>query len=324
MDKLDFERFITALGESKLGPLTMVDWQKFTQQDKDVPDYHKFLEFLDWRSTAAEQTSFDASHKKVQEPTKKSPKSVEVYSTNTQEKCPACHGSKHNITYCPSFEEKSVEDIYNLVQEQDLWFNCLKGKHMGKHCPSPNCYLKCRKRHHTFLHLSSNAVHPPRAEPRQDVPVVPTPRTTANTQATNTSAVNSITSATYVTIPEATNSNSVLVMTAEVWLSGSNGHQIIGGGGALLDPTSTASLIMERATQHLMLRGQRQEININGIGGTWCPTQSSSVVEISLSCTKHESYVNNVQVIALPSLTKRLTSTPQVPSHGLLATYKLT
>ena len=118
MDKLDFERFITALGESKLGPLTMVEWQKFTQQDKDVPDYHKVLEFLVWRSTATEQTSFDASHKKVQGPTKKSPKSVKVYSTNTQEKCPACHDSKHNIAYCPSFKEKLVDDKCNLVKEK--------------------------------------------------------------------------------------------------------------------------------------------------------------------------------------------------------------
>ena len=175
---------------------------------------------------------------------------------------------------------------------------------MGKHCPSPNCCLKCRKRHHTVLHLSSNAVQPPSTEPRQDVPVVPTPRTTANTHATNTPAVSTITSATYVTASEATTSNSVLMMTAEVLLSGSNGHQMIAR--ALLDPASTASFITEIAAQHLMLRGQKQEININVIGGTRCPSQSSTVVEVSLSCTKHESYVNNLQVIVLPSLTKHL------------------
>jgi len=89
---------------------------------------------------------------------------------------------------------------------------------MGKCCPSPNCCLKCGKRHHTFLHLSSDALHPPSAEPRQDVPVVPTTRTTANTQATNSPAANTITSATYVTMPEATTSNSVLMTTAEVLL----------------------------------------------------------------------------------------------------------
>ena len=63
MEKLDFGDFITALGESKVDPFTIVEWQKFTQQDKEVPDYLKFLEFLDWRSKAAELTSFDASHK---------------------------------------------------------------------------------------------------------------------------------------------------------------------------------------------------------------------------------------------------------------------
>ena len=304
MDKLDFERFITALGESKLDPLTMVEWQKFTQLDKDVPDYHKFLEFLDLRSTATELTSFDAGHKKVQVPTKKLAKSVAVYSTNTHGKCPACHGAKHNIAYCPSFKEKSVGDKRNLVQEQGLCFNCLKGKHMGKHCPSPNCCLKCGKRHHTFLHLSSPPAHPPSEETRQDVPMLPTSSTTTNTQATNSASVGTITSATYATMPEVTTSNSVLMMTAEVLLSGSNGHQMIAR--ALLDPASTASFVTERAAQHLMLCGQKQEISINGIWGTQCPTQSSTVVEINLSSTQHTSCLNNVQAIVLPSLTKHL------------------
>ena len=38
-DKLDFDRFMTALGKSKLNPQTMIEWQKFTQADKDVPSY---------------------------------------------------------------------------------------------------------------------------------------------------------------------------------------------------------------------------------------------------------------------------------------------
>ena len=54
-------------------------------------------------------------------------------------------------------------------------------------------------------------------------------------------------------MPEATTSNSVRIMTADVLLSGSNGHQMIAQ--ALLDPASTASFITERAAQHLMRRG---------------------------------------------------------------------
>ena len=217
---------------------------------------------------------------------------------------PTCHGSKHNIAYCPNFKEKSVADKRNLIQEQGLCFNCLKGEHMGKHYPSPNCCLKCGKWHHTFLHLSSQAAHLLSQETRQDVPVVPTPSMTANTQATNTAVVSTITSATYATMPEVTASSSVLMMTVEVLISGSNGHQIIAQ--ALLDPASTASFITERATQHPMLRGQKQEISISGIGGTQCPTQSSTVVEFSLSSTQRASCLNNVQAMVLPSLTKHL------------------
>ena len=171
---------------------------------------------------------------------------------------------------------------------------------MGKHCPSPNCCLKCGKRHHTFLHLSSPPAHPPSEETRQDVPMLPTSSTTTNTQATNSASVSTITSATYATMPEVTTSNSVLMMTAEVLLSGSNGHQMIAR--ALLDPASTASFVTERAAQHLMLCGQKQEISINRIGGTQCPTQSSTVVEINLSSTQRTSCLNNVQA----SLTKHL------------------
>ena len=66
LGQLDFERFITALGESKLDPVTMVEWQKFTQKEKEVPDYHQLLEFLDLRSTATELTTHYSDRKKPQ------------------------------------------------------------------------------------------------------------------------------------------------------------------------------------------------------------------------------------------------------------------
>ena len=105
-------------------------------------------------------------------------------------------------------------------------------------------------------------------------------------------------------MPEATTSNSVLMMTAEVLLRGLNGHQMIAP--VLLDPTSTASFVTERVAQQLMMRGQKQEISINGIGGTRCPVQSSTLVEINLSSTQHASCLSNVQAIVLPSLTRYL------------------
>ena len=64
-DKLDFDRFMTTLGRSKLDSQTIIEWQIFTQAEKDVPSYTKFHEFLDFRATTTELTSFDANQRKT-------------------------------------------------------------------------------------------------------------------------------------------------------------------------------------------------------------------------------------------------------------------
>ena len=111
---MDFERFITALGESKLDPATMVEWQKFTQKEKGVPDYHQLLEFLDLRSTATELTTHYPDRKKPQasyskfktNPSGSVPRPVSVYATSAQTRCPACSSSRHGLAYLPKLQRK--------------------------------------------------------------------------------------------------------------------------------------------------------------------------------------------------------------------------
>ena len=161
MQQLDFERFMTALGECKLDSLIIVEWQKSTQTEKDVPGYEKFLEFLDLRATTTELAPQQTSQKKPHLPFRKSSKftspenviqNVSVYAANNQVKCVARSGQKHNLAYCHAFKAKSLPDKRSFVLEHGLYFNCLKANHTSKKCPSPNCCLKCGKRHHTFLH----------------------------------------------------------------------------------------------------------------------------------------------------------------------------
>lgn len=101
MEQLDFERFMTALGDCKLDSLTIVDWQKSIQTEKDVPGHEKVLEFLDLRATATELTPQETSQRKPHFPFRKSSKftppengiqNVSVYAANTQGKCAACSG----------------------------------------------------------------------------------------------------------------------------------------------------------------------------------------------------------------------------------------
>lgn len=136
---------------------------------------------------------------------------------------------------------------------------------------------------------------------QQDDLMVSVPNPTNTKESENTAGGSGITSVSYVTAPEAITSNSVLMMTAEVILSGPNGHQMVAR--ALLDPASTASFVTERLVQHLKLCKQRQEITINGIGETQCSTQSNAVVNINLTSTQSCSTLTNVQAIVLPSLT---------------------
>lgn len=96
MEQLDFERFTTPLGECKLDSLTIVEWQKSTQTEKDVPEYQKFLELLDLWATATELTPQETSQRKPHFPFSKSSiftppengiQNMPVYAANTQVKC---------------------------------------------------------------------------------------------------------------------------------------------------------------------------------------------------------------------------------------------
>lgn len=114
--------------------------------------------------------------------------------------------------------------------EQGLSFNCLKAKHTSKQCPSPNCCLKCGKRHHTFLHLddSKDAVNQDTLETAKlDTLTVSAPGASNTTDPGNVASDGGISTVTYVTAPEAIASNAILMMTTKVILSGPNGHQMV-------------------------------------------------------------------------------------------------
>ena len=162
---------MTALGESKLDSQTMIEWQKFTQTEKDVPSYVKLLEFLDLRATTTELPSFDTNQRKFQSSSKKPRfyssgnlnKMEFSHATTAQNKCLACNGQKHRIAYCQTFKEKSIAKKRSFLYEKGLCLNCLKGKHIVKQCPSPHSCLKCGERYHTLLHVDDSK--PPENNP---------------------------------------------------------------------------------------------------------------------------------------------------------------
>ena len=224
---------MTALGKSKLDPQTMIEWQKFTQAEKDVPSYTKFLEFLDLRATTTELTSFDANQRKSQ-PFNKKPKSYspgnfnksELIHATAQVKCLACNGQKHSIAYCQTLKRNPFPRSMPLYIKR-VCLDCLTGKHIVKQCPSPHSCLKCGEGHHTLLHVDDSK--PPENDPevpKQDIPNTNLPPSANPTPASNLPNNNGTNaSLTYVATPQTSSLHTVLMMTAEVVVSSPSGQQ---------------------------------------------------------------------------------------------------
>ena len=176
LKKLNFGQFITALGESKLDPTTMIEWQKFTQGQTDVPDYEKFLDFLDLRAKATELTVQQKRPPQFGDNKGNKFKNLSQVAsqvTNTRGKCFACNKLKHGTAYCQVFKQKSVPEKRNFVLAQGMCFNCLKGGHTVKQCPSQYSCQRCGKKHHTLLHLDVENRQP--ISPNVPPPNVPPP-----------------------------------------------------------------------------------------------------------------------------------------------------
>ena len=338
LKKLNFGQFITALGESKLDPTTMIEWQKFTQGETDVPDYERFLDFLDLRAKATELTvqqkrppQFgDNKGNKF-----KNLSQVASHVTNTSGKCFACNKLKHGTAYCQVFKQKSVPEKRNFVLAQGMCFNCLKGGHTVKQCPSQYSCQRCGKKHHTLLHLdveNRQPISPNAPPPNAPPPNVPPPNVSPPSLPVTTRQPSS--SSTYFPKPTTASSqnqvnlstqsslasNTALMMTAKVIACGPQGHQAVAR--VLLDPASTASFITERLANQLQLPKQRQSICINGIGETQCIKTQNKVVEVKIKSAHDSSSLDDLDAIVLPLINEKSPSAVHISWE--LATFGIT
>ena len=83
--------------------------------------------------------------------------SSESKTVKSQRKCGCCSGTCPNIGLC-DFKTMSITDRYKLVRKLKSCFNCLKGKHVSKHCRKPQaCTVPdCKQMHQMLLHRWMN------------------------------------------------------------------------------------------------------------------------------------------------------------------------
>ncbi|KAJ8914346.1 hypothetical protein NQ315_011334 [Exocentrus adspersus] len=67
--------------------------------------------------------------------------------------CSLCNGD-HFLYQCSNFREKSPQERFNFVKQNNLCTNCLSSQHNTKRCKSKSNCRECNLRHHTLLHLT--------------------------------------------------------------------------------------------------------------------------------------------------------------------------
>ena len=124
------------------------------------------------------------------------------------------------------------------MKKNGCCMNCLKAGHMANKCRAPQSCRKCRKTHHTLLHIDSSE---PREEPASET-------------------INNVTH-----VPQLKRNKQVLLMTCRAKIFGPDGN--FTQARVFLDPGAACSFITEELAQQLRLPRRKSNTVIAGIAG---------------------------------------------------------
>lgn len=276
-DSEQFSQFITSLIQLKLDSDTMFEWQKHTQEMKNVPHYHELLEFIDLRARASESIISNKPRNAKLDTHSKKP--ITSFVANSQApgipRCVSCKTEKHPLYYCPKFKSSSYDERLAIVKANNYCINCLRSGHFVKDCKSSHRCRSCQRLHHSLLHITST-----------------TDDSSANPQH-STVASNAVTSASVIT--------DALLMTCQVIVLAPNGSKIKVR--CLLDSASSMSFASERLIQSLHIPRSHHPITISGIAGMSDHSPLRSIAHVRISPVHDESVQISVPAVVIPRVT---------------------
>ncbi|XP_060878553.1 uncharacterized protein LOC132950936 [Metopolophium dirhodum] len=196
--------------------------------------------------------------------------------TNTLNQCPVCP-QKHIIYKYNTFMTAKPSERLNLAKRAKICLNCLRTNHGSNQCTNDKTCKSCGLKHHTLLHLNMSKVSTTEGED------------TSNCQGTEQCS-QSTTS--HLGASHPTTSQSVILSTALVRVSGKNGQTVLCR--ALLDSGSQSHFITSSLTTELGIDRINAQVIVNVISSA--ETTVSEKAEFTVS-----SRVNNkeYQITAL-------------------------
>ncbi|GFW27198.1 integrase catalytic domain-containing protein [Trichonephila clavipes] len=90
----------------------------------------------------------------LREPFQQMSSQVTLVASNAQSQCPLCNGD-HTLSRCDTFLKWSVQGSSDFVKTNNVCFNCLTQFHSVKTCKSKFRCKKCKKPHHSLLHIEN-------------------------------------------------------------------------------------------------------------------------------------------------------------------------
>lgn len=287
--------YITAL---RLDQESQKQWEVQSANTMDLPTWKTFVEFLTNRFRALEFVDSDSNRKKPQYS-----KSFHISDeTSSNVSCKYCKES-HKLAHCNKFLSAEVQARREFVEKNNICYNCLGDNHRAQQCLSLMSCRKCRRRHHTHLHLTNmssgdfwtgNKVsHTGNASEEATAPVV------CNASEETDSPVVCFASG------RMTSSSEVLLATALVRAQSCNGDTRIIR--ALLDQGSQASFVTEATAQYLGLKRIPIRGVISGLRGSK-NASSNSMANITITSIYDQNVSINLNVYVLKSITTLLPS----------------
>ncbi|KAK7880700.1 hypothetical protein WMY93_032666 [Mugilogobius chulae] len=239
---------------------------------KDFPSFKDFAEFVavEAEISCNPVTSSHALHacglsleKGHTKEIKQNRPTFQVFSTQAsihtdKAPCMFCKDERHQLTMCPSFSEKSLNDKRTFVKDNRLCYGCLKIGHNAKDCRQRLTCDTCKGRHPTCLHSENHNTNEKIQCPTNTEP--PTE--------------NEATAATALNVTKLGQSCSATSMIVPVWVSSvqspSEEHLVY----ALLDTQSDNTFVSERLSNQLQVNSHPVNLKLTTMLGA--PTMVKS------------------------------------------------
>lgn len=299
IDSDNWGEVLVFLLSSKLPQHTRVLWEEKIGESDELPRFETFMKFIETRFRTLE--GIESTKSRPSEVNKKpAPQRKTTLHTesniqkNNPQKCKSCQKEAHYLFKCDKFKALNTESKVKFVRQNNFCYNCL-GFHRVDSCTSSSRCQRCRKKHHTMLHLETKSNAASVAQIPTVIPdLPPSDQSIPSTSDGRFSQQNS-------TLMTKSNS-AVLFPTALVNVVNNNGFALKFR--ALVDACSDESYVSERVVKKLQLKTTSRSVETIGLGGV-STMSSESITSITIKSLIQPDFSTTLKAYVLPKISSQ-------------------